>query len=155
MNTTAHSSNPATANRFKLPRMAGFTLIELMVAIVIISILASIALPLYGDYVIRSRITEATGILANKRARMELFFDNNHTYVGAPECTSDTTSAQSFTFDCAAAGATTYVLEAVGSGTMSGFTFTIDQANAKATTSAGSGWTANATCWIRGREGSC
>ncbi len=155
MNTTVHSSNPTAASRFKLSRMAGFTLIELMVTIVIVGILASIALPMYGDYVTRSRISDATGLLANKRARMELFFDNNHTYAGAPECSSDTTSSQSFDFDCQAAAANSYILQAVGKGPMLGFTFTIDEANAKATTSAPSGWTTNTTCWIKGRDGSC
>ena len=43
-------------------------------------ILAAIALPSYRDYIIRSRIAEATSALAAKRVRMEAFYDNNRTY---------------------------------------------------------------------------
>ena len=41
-------------------RVRGFTLIELMIVIAIIAILAALALPAYQDYVVRSRVSEAT-----------------------------------------------------------------------------------------------
>jgi len=133
----------------------GFTLIELLIVVVIISMLAAFALPAYSDYITRSRIPEATSGLANKRARVELFYDNNHTYTGAPDCSSDTTTSRFFAFSCSASGASTYTLQAVGSGAMNGFTFTINQSNAKATTAAPTGWTMNSTCWITRKDGSC
>lgn len=133
----------------------GFTLIELLIVVVIISMLAAFALPAYSDYITRSRIPEATSGLANKRARVELFYDNNRTYVGAPDCVSDSTTSKHFTFSCSTELANAYVLQAVGTGAMAGFTFTIDQSNAKATTAVPGGWSSNAGCWVLRKDGSC
>jgi len=135
--------------------VAGFTLIELMITIAIIAILASVALPNYRDYVTRSRIAEATSGLASKRVRLEAYYDNNRTYAGAPDCAEDTTTSASFTFSCSTASASAYTIEAVGKNTMAGFTYTIDQSNAKATSSVPSGWTSSTTCWVLSRGGSC
>jgi len=142
----------------------GFTLIELMVALAIIGILLSIAVPNYSDYIIRSRIKEATSALAAKRAQMEMYFDNKHSYELPPAkvpkdphaCNEDTTTSKVFTFKCDPdPDAISYTLQAIGGGAMTGFTFTINQDNVKATTAAPSGWTGNAACWISNKGGTC
>ena len=44
---------------YKYPRMGGYTLIELMVAVVIIAILSSIALPAYTQFTVRAKLMDA------------------------------------------------------------------------------------------------
>lgn len=130
----------------------GFTLVEIMVVVAIVSILASIALPAYSQYVMRGRIPEATGNLAVKRAQLENFFDNNRTYAGF-DCT--TGGSSNFTYACTTQDASSYTIQATGQGPMAGFVFTINQSNQKATTGVPSGWSTNANCWITGKSGSC
>lgn len=135
---------------------AGFTLIELMIVVAIVGILAAIAVPSYSDYVTRGKIPDATSNLASKRIQMEQFFQDNRTYAGAPACNADSVSSQHFDFSCLVPGtATVYTLQAVGKNTMVGFTYTIDQNNARATPSVKAGWTSNATCWVTKKDGSC
>jgi len=137
-------------------RGAGFSLIELMIVVAIIGILATIAVPSYNDYVTRSKIPDATSGLASKRIQMEQFFQDNRTYAGAPACDDDTATSQHFNFSCSVAGtATVFTLQAVGKNTMAGFTYTVDQDNARATPSAKTGWTSNGSCWVTTKDGSC
>ncbi len=58
----------------------GVTLIELMIAVVIISILASVALPSYDQYVKKSRRSDGAAQLSRIMQQQERFFLNNMTY---------------------------------------------------------------------------
>jgi len=64
-------------------RQAGFTLIELMVVVVIVTILVSIAVPSYQSQVRQSRRTEAKTALLDLAGREESYFGTNgSTYTG-------------------------------------------------------------------------
>ncbi|HLT25462.1 MAG TPA: type IV pilin protein [Zeimonas sp.] len=125
----------------------GFTLIELMIAVAIVAILASVALPSYRDYVRRGNIPEATAGLGQARITMEQWFQDNRTYVGAP-CPGN---GRNFNFACNTA-ATTFSVTATGTGSMAGFSYTIDQNNARTSSTP---WGNGATCWIARSGDSC
>ena len=56
---------------------AGFTLIELMIVIAIVSILVSLAVPAYQTYIVRAKVTEAIAAVAPaKVAVSEYYFVN-------------------------------------------------------------------------------
>lgn len=136
----------------------GMTMIELMVVVAIIAILASFGIPSYRDYVIRGKLAEAYATLAAQRVKMEQFYQDLRTYNGA--CTNGTVAptptGKYFNYACNIADQT-YTITASGKSSegVSGFTFTVDQNNGRATTAAPAGWTAKPTCWIRNKAGDC
>ncbi|PYC28119.1 pilus assembly protein PilE [Aquipseudomonas alcaligenes] len=62
-------------------RQSGFTLIELMIAVVVVGILAAIAIPNYTEYLTRSSRSEGHALLSEAAARQERFFAQNNRYV--------------------------------------------------------------------------
>lgn len=139
----------------------GFSLIELMIVVAIVAILAAVAVPAYSDYTMRGKIPEATSNLASKRVQMEQFFQDNRTYATAVTPCSNTGSngvalSQYFTFSCTVLTADAYTIQALGAGSMLGFTYTITQDNTKATPAAPGGWgPTNTTCWVTRKGGGC
>lgn len=143
----------------------GFTLIELMITVAIIAILAAVALPAYNDYIIRSKLQEASTNLSQMRVKMEQFYQDNRTFALGPCAPAGGIQVKYFDFSCATGTptATTYTLQAVGkAGTdLEGLTFTINEANTRATTvTSGStiakkGYTGSTTCWVTRKGGIC
>jgi type IV pilus assembly protein PilE len=141
----------------------GFTLIEVMIAVAIIGILSAVAYPSYRDYITRGQLTDATTGLSTVRAQMERHYQDNRTYdtAGTFVTPCATTDAAPRTFGgfevtCTATPtATAFTLQAVGSGRVSGFTFTINQSEVRATTAAPNGWTTCATGWMTKKGQTC
>ncbi|RTL19816.1 MAG: prepilin-type N-terminal cleavage/methylation domain-containing protein [Burkholderiales bacterium] len=142
----------------------GFTLIEVMITVAIVAILAAVALPQYRDYVTRSRLADASTGLSTVRAQMERYFQDNRTYADTGNfvspCNNPNASALtfgSFVISCTGTlNATQFTLQAVGSGAVNGFTYTINQQDVRATTSLPSDWGSQcATKWITKKGDTC
>jgi type IV pilus assembly protein PilE len=64
-------------------RPSGFTLLELMITCVIVSILAAIAIPSYFSAMQQSRRSDATSALTGAAGQMERYFTEQGTYATA------------------------------------------------------------------------
>jgi type IV pilus assembly protein PilE len=151
--------------RFAGRTITGFTLIELMVTVAIMGILAAIAIPMYGDYVTRGRIIDATSKMGDIRTQMEKYFMDNRTYLNGAACGAQPSivaynadPSANFTLSCPGPTATTYTIQADGikARGMSGFSYSVDQANLKITLGVGGSWSGAGTqCWVLKKDGSC
>jgi type IV pilus assembly protein PilE len=139
-----------------MKRASGFTLIELLIVVAIVAILAAVAVPAYTKYVQRGDVVEATQALSQYRVAMEQFYQDNGNY-GAAACGAVIpTTLIYFKITCALNGNQAYVATATANnpGPVAGFTYTINQLNAQATTSIPAAWGALAsyanagTSWI-------
>ena len=146
---------------------AGFTLIEVMIVVAIIGILAAVAYPSYRDHLIRGSLADATNGLSSVRAQMERHYLDNRTYATANGFTTPCAAVDAggtdaprkfgaFVVSCSATPtATAFTLQAVGSGSVSGFTYTITQADVRATTAAATGYSTCTSAWITKKGQAC
>lgn len=146
-------------------RSAGFTLIELMIAVAIIAILVGVALPSYRDYIRRGQLPEAFGAMADYRVKLEQYFQDNRHYGKPADATCGTggsvtpswtsftpNGAKYFTYSCVST-VNGYLLTATGSsGQAVGHIYTIDQDNAQKTVKF-KGQDVSKNCWlVKGNE---
>ena len=150
------------------PNSSGFTMIEMMITVAIVGILAAIALPMYYDFIARSKIIDGTTKLGDFKSKMDKYFMDNRTYLNGAACGAFVpapvvSQADYFTITCGPPGAcnaptaTSYQIcaDGIAAKGMSGFRYTVDQTGAKATPKVAPGWTTNLTCWALRKDGSC
>ena len=108
----------------------------------------------------RGKLTQAYSTLAGMGVNLQQYYQDNRTFVNScggsglaalPAATTD------FTFACPSLTATSFSATAAGNAgsTAAGFTFTLDQTGKQATAAVPTGWTANSSCWVRSKSGSC
>ena len=66
-----------------MKKTAGFTLMELMITVAIVSILASIAYPSYRDSINKSRRADAKAALSSAAQALERYYTEKNTYLNA------------------------------------------------------------------------
>lgn len=130
-----------------MSKQAGFTLIELMIAVVVVGILTGIAVPAYTDHIVRGKIAQGVGALSEAKVRMEQVFNSERTY----DCALKFDPIFKDTpFDVAVSNCTTttFTMTATGKSAngMSGYTYTINQSGEK--TSKTPSVTASQSCWL-------
>lgn len=117
----------------------GFTLTEVLIAVVLVGLLAAIAVPSYQSFITKSNLSEGTDALASAQIKMESFFQNAGTYTGAPTCTTPAT-LKNFTLTCTTTG-TAYLYTASGSSrSVQGTSYSVDDQGNHRTNGAGSCW---------------
>lgn len=82
----------------------GFTLIELVIAIAILSILVGIASPMYSNYVQQSKITEALATLGALSTQMEKQYLDFRKYTVDDNCAVSNPTSDNFNYNCASSG---------------------------------------------------
>ena len=137
----------------------GFSLIELMVVVAIIAILTSVALPAYQDHVTSSKLSEAIANLSDAKVKMEQAYQDGKTYDpngdGATCPNNILAASKYFNYTCSGLSPLGYTITATGTGSVAGFSYSIDQSNARTTVSTPAGWGGPALCWITKKGGAC
>jgi type IV pilus assembly protein PilE len=126
MNSEARSCMAVSARLlgktpYRVHRMRGMTLIELMTVVVVIAILGSLAVNSYRNYLLRANRTEARMALLTIQAAQEKFFLQNNQYATAAQMSTAppgglgvgaTTPSGFYTISITRPSATTYTATA-------------------------------------------
>ena len=89
---------------FTKKKPQGFTLIEVIVAIAILSIIMAVASPLYSSYVQKSKITEALATLGTLSTKMEKNYLDFRKYTDNNDCAVSHPNTDNFSYSCISSG---------------------------------------------------
>jgi type IV pilus assembly protein PilE len=118
----------------------GFTLIEMMITVVVVSILSAIAIPAYSHYVLRGKLSEAPNTLASQRILMEQYYQDNKNYGSSSTCGLSAPPGTNFQYSCVlGAGGTSYTWTATGLNQANGYSYSVDDQNFTKTLTVGTG----------------
>jgi len=133
-------------------RMAGVTMMELLIVLAIVAMLAAFAINSYRQYILRGNRTYATRALQDLASREESYYFNNNAYTSslsnlAASSSAPNTGTTYYTISVASASSSDYTVQAVPVGTQTQDTqctlFTLTRAGVQNSTGTG---TAQA-CW--------
>jgi len=75
-------SRTSIARTAATPRLRGFTLVELMIAVALVAILAAIAYPSYREYVKRAHRSSAQSLMLDLANREQQYLLDNRAFLG-------------------------------------------------------------------------
>lgn len=122
-------------------KQSGFTLIELMIAVVILAILAAIAMPMYSNYITKAKARSAQSDLVALSLVLESMYQRNLKYPdltgGKTTTTAETKtyagawspSTETFDYTIESVTATSYKLKATGKDRNANCEMTLDNKN--------------------------
>lgn len=102
-----------------MKKSKGFTLIELMIVVAIVSILLAVAIPSYNNQMRKSRRSEAKQVLSDVMLRQEKFRSNNALYgtnAAIPNGIGPIGTSSYYNFALTSVTATGYVITATPTG---------------------------------------
>ncbi len=147
--------NRWTSKGHRMDRQHGFSMIEMMIVLVIMAILASIAIPSYRKYGVRSHRVDAQRALTDLAAKQERFLYSNNAYSSDLAALGATSSVAGTYYkvaiDPASTSSTAFKVVATAAGTQKRDdaacqTLSLDQAGRQGST----GTTTNdPACWGR------
>lgn len=122
----------------------GFTMIEMLIAMAVVAILAAIALPSYNSYIVKSEMRSAQADLLALSLNFENRYQRTLAYPVIASGSNNTAglkalltawnpSASNFNYSLTETTATSYTLQAAGTGRHSGCNITITQTNTRTT----------------------
>lgn len=132
----------------KLCRARGFTLVEAIITLVVMSMLGLFAVSSYNTYVKRARAADAVEQLDQFRTHMEKAFQDNGNY-GAGVCAVNPPGAvMNFALSCLLTqNGQAFTATATGSGSLAGYAYSINEQGLRQTM-AFPGASVPATCWM-------
>jgi type IV pilus assembly protein PilE len=142
------SSGNAASQSIRFGWQRGVTLIDLVIALLVMGVLTTIAVASYREYVRRGNITNALAELDRYGIRMTKGYQDNGNYgVGACAATLPASIA-SFNFGCELTdGNQGFTVTATGTAGVAGYTFSLNQDSGRMTTSF-PGVATPVNCWM-------
>lgn len=138
---------------------AGFSLIELMIAVAVAAIIAAFAIPAYRDHLQRTYAAEATSGLVLSALRLEQYYQDHRSYSDGKTCGTTLPTDGRFHFSCTLSDeGQAFLLTAGGrdQDAMADFEYTLDQRGRQRTTALPRGWAGPPLdCWITRRGQTC